>query len=96
MRLKAEDLPRAQIACSNCAANCCRLEVFILTDTGVPDRYIEFDEWGGQTMARLDDGWCAALDRNSMKCSIYQNRPMVCREFDVASDECLIERGVPL
>jgi Fe-S-cluster containining protein len=44
-------------------------------------------------MARLADGWCAALDRGSMACTIYDQRPLVCREFEVGSDECLVERG---
>lgn len=80
------------VSCSNCAASCCRLEVLILTDTGVPEEFIEIDEWGSMTMERLDDGWCAALNRRDMTCSIYQNRPLICREFATASDECLAER----
>jgi Fe-S-cluster containining protein len=43
-------------------------------------------------MLRLDDGWCAALDRNSMRCTIYEVRPLICREFETASPECLDER----
>tara|TARA_R110002095_G_scaffold213233_4_gene203485 strand:+ start:3317 stop:3538 length:222 start_codon:yes stop_codon:yes gene_type:complete len=65
----------------------------LLTDTGVPERYIATDSWGGQTMARLDDGWCAALDRNSMRCRIYQQRPLICREFEMAEQECINERA---
>jgi len=55
-----------EVSCSNCQACCCRLEVMLITDTGVPDRFIAFDRWGGMTMARLEDGWCAALDRNTL------------------------------
>lgn len=44
-------------------------------------------------MARLDDGWCSALDRNTMKCTIYNNRPWVCREFEMGSHECIVERS---
>jgi Fe-S-cluster containining protein len=46
------------------------------------------------TMARLDDGWCAALDRKSMSCTIYDKRPLICREFELGSHECLAERAV--
>ena len=42
-------------------------------------------------MARLDDGWCAAVDRNTMKCMIYEKRPLVCREFEMGEYECMIE-----
>lgn len=81
------------ISCANCTACCCRLEVLLLSETGVPEEYIQADKWGGMTMARLEDGWCVALDRETMLCSIYEQRPLVCREFETGSDECLVERA---
>jgi hypothetical protein len=60
-------LPDAAASCSGCEACCCLLEVLLITDAGLPDRYIEVDRWGGMRMARLDDGWCSALDRNTME-----------------------------
>jgi len=80
--------------CANCEACCCRLEVMLIGDTGVPDRFVEVDEWGGMTMARLDDGWCAALDRNTLQCSIYEQRPLICRDFQMGGFECIVERAV--
>ena len=44
-------------------------------------------------MQRDDDGWCTALDRNTLMCTIYENRPLVCREFEMGSQECLDERA---
>jgi Fe-S-cluster containining protein len=64
----------------------------IISDTAVPAKYIHVDAYGGETMLRLDDGLCSALDRNTMMCSIYKNRPWVCREFEMGSYECLNER----
>ncbi len=64
----------------------------LITETGVPERFIQRDEWGGEVMARLSDGWCAALDRQTMLCTIYENRPYICREFATGSYECLSER----
>ena len=84
------------ITCASCEACCCRLEVLLLSDTGVPDHYISIDQWGGMTMARLDDGWCAALNRSTMRCMIYANRPLVCREFETGSAECIAERNAGL
>ncbi len=81
------------VTCTSCAARCCRLKVMLLTDTGVPERFIEYDDWGGETMAQGDDGWCLAVDRNTMLCTIYENRPLICREFEMGADECLIERA---
>jgi len=65
----------------------------IITDTGVPGRHIAVDEFGGETMLSLEDGWCSALDRETFMCSIYQNRPWVCREFEMGSYECRHERA---
>ena len=85
-------VPDLKITCTTCEACCCRLEVMILTETGVPAKYIVSDKWGGSSMERLDDGWCAALDRNTMLCTIYERRPLVCREFEAGEYECIIER----
>jgi Fe-S-cluster containining protein len=82
----------ATVSCNTCAAKCCRLEVMLITDTGVPARFIKTDDWGSETMARADDGWCAALDRSTMGCSIYENRPLICREFEMGGPDCIEER----
>jgi Fe-S-cluster containining protein len=62
-------------------------------DDDVPEEFTASDRWGGQVMARLDDGWCAALDRKTMLCRIYEVRPAVCREYQVGADDCLTERA---
>ena len=87
-----KDISENKVTCSNCQACCCRLEVMIITDTGVPDEHIALDKWGGETMLRLEDGWCSALDRETSMCSIYENRPWICREFEMGSYECRNER----
>ena len=81
------------VSCEKCDACCCRLEVMIISDTGVPDKHIAFDKWGGMTMARLEDGWCSALDRNTMACSIYENRPQICRDLQMGGSECVSIRA---
>lgn len=91
--IEAMSAPDPSVSCSSCEACCCRLEVMLVTETGVPERFIEEDEWGGLTMARLDDGWCAALDRTNMSCSIYEKRPFICREFEMGGYECIAERA---
>ena len=96
MTTKATTLPDAGVTCKNCEACCCRLEVMLITDTGVPDNFIEIDKWGGRNMARLEDGWCSALDRNTMICTIYEKRPWVCREFEMGGYECISERAANL
>ncbi len=91
MTIDVTQLPDVTVSCNTCQASCCRLEVMLITDTGVPDKFIAVDQWGGMTMARLDDGWCAALDRSSMNCSIYEKRPLICREFEMGGYDCLAE-----
>jgi Fe-S-cluster containining protein len=68
----------------------------LITDTGVPEHFIEIDKWGGRIMARLDDGWCSALDRNTMTCTIYDKRPWICRDLKVGEYECMSERAANL
>jgi Fe-S-cluster containining protein len=94
--LANEPVAQVEITCATCEACCCRLEVMLFTDTGVPKRYIKEDKWGSETMHRLADGWCAALDRDTMRCSIYENRPLVCREFEMGEAECITERDAYL
>ncbi|WP_370301522.1 YkgJ family cysteine cluster protein [Alkalimarinus coralli] len=90
---KTDNTDNSKATCSSCEAICCRMKVMIITDTGVPDHYIDTDKWGSETMARLDDGWCAALNRNTMMCSIYEKRPLICREFAMGEDECVSARS---
>jgi Fe-S-cluster containining protein len=35
------------------------------------------------------------LDRHTMMCSIYEKRPLICREFEMGGYECLSERNKP-
>ncbi|HHJ80110.1 MAG TPA: YkgJ family cysteine cluster protein [Candidatus Tenderia electrophaga] len=88
--------PDSEISCHNCQACCCRLQVMLITDTGVPEHFIVSDSFGVQTMRQLDDGWCAALDRNSMSCLIYEQRPLICREFEMGEYDCITERNANL
>jgi Fe-S-cluster containining protein len=36
--------------------------------------------------ARGSDGYCVHLQRDTLKCSIYENRPSVCRQYDCHED----------
>lgn len=83
----------APISCPTCDACCCRLEVLLLDDRGVPPALTQVDRSGGLVMRRHGDGWCAALDRNTMRCSIYEQRPQSCRDFEMGGPECMEERS---
>jgi Fe-S-cluster containining protein len=90
--IEVKNIPATEVTCANCQACCCSLEVMIISDTGVPSRHVHVDEYGSETMLRLDYGWCSALDRDTLMCSIYENRPWICREFEMGSYECINER----
>jgi Fe-S-cluster containining protein len=65
----------------------------MLMGDDAPPRYLTtMDDWGGEVMRRLDDGWCAALDRDTMRCTIYERRPGLCRDYEMGDSDCLVER----
>lgn len=78
----------AAIQCHHCAACCCRMPVLVLGDPLVPERYVREDESGLAFMAQGDDGWCIALDRNTLRCTIYEWRPQICRDFAMGGLDC--------
>ena len=84
---------KSSVTCSSCRACCCRLEVMLMSEDDVPAHLTMEDRWGGRTMARLEDGWCAALDRATLRCRIYERRPTICRDFEMGGSECLVERA---
>lgn len=83
----------AGLSCATCRACCCRLEVMLMGDDQPPQHLTEEDEWGGWVMRRLDDGWCAALERSSMRCTIYARRPTICRDYALGDSDCLEQRA---
>ena len=81
------------VSCSTCRACCCQLEVILMGDDSVPRHLTHEDEWGGEVMRRLEDGWCVALNRDTMLCTIYERRPDVCRDYDMGGLACIEERA---
>lgn len=92
MTNKVAALPDTKATCACCDACCCRQEAMLFNDNEVPDKFIEIATWGEMSMARLEDGWCVALDRNTMSCTIYEMRPWICREFEMGGSECISAR----
>ncbi len=81
------------VSCSRCDAVCCRLTVVLQPDEAIPAQFVGRDERGVRVMARGADGWCSALDRERMCCSIYEQRPSICRKFAMGSAYCREERA---
>ena len=84
---------KSSVTCASCKACCCRLEVMLMSEDDVPAHLTAEDRSGVRTMARLDDGWCAALDRETLLCRIYDRRPQICRDYEMGGSECRAERA---
>ncbi|SFR93669.1 Putative zinc-or iron-chelating domain-containing protein [Dyella sp. OK004] len=80
------------VSCDRCEAVCCRLTVVLMPDDNVPDWLIDRHTHGMETLAKGDDGWCVAVDRNTFRCTIYDQRPGICRKFTTGSPGCRYER----
>ena len=83
------------ITCSTCRALCCRLEVRLLDDSdeNIPVELTEKVEGLYFAMKRGADGWCEALNRETMLCTIYEIRPNLCREYEAGDYDCVNERN---
>ena len=91
--------------CGTCDAICCRLTVLLQPEDRVPERLTAYTSAGLHVMARDEEGWCVAVDASSMRCSIYETRPDVCRRFAMDGAYCRsmridhaerLARGIPL
>ncbi|RZA19520.1 MAG: YkgJ family cysteine cluster protein [Lysobacteraceae bacterium] len=80
--------PVEKAHCDRCDAVCCRLTVVLMPDDDVPVRYTTISEHGVEVMARDEDGWCVAIDQARMCCSIYEQRPAICRKFVMGGPYC--------
>ena len=82
----------APLLCSNCQACCCLLPVLLMPEDDPPTEFVAIDKHGLSVLAKADDGWCVALDRDSFRCTIYARRPQVCRDFTEGGSDCRAER----
>ena len=91
--------------CERCDAVCCRLTVVLMAEDRVPPRFTAINDYGVTVMARDSEGWCVAVDSARMCCSIYEQRPAICRKFAMGSPGCREvraeysdrrQRGIPL
>ncbi|MEO6799220.1 MAG: YkgJ family cysteine cluster protein [Rhodanobacter sp.] len=80
------------VHCDTCEAVCCRLTVVLMPEDRVPGWLIDHDEHGLEILAKGEDGWCAAVDPHTFRCTIYENRPGICRKYAMGSPSCRDER----
>lgn len=84
-----EGVPDANVNCSSrikdCKAVCCTFR-FALTKDEVQKGFIKHDTKRPFFIARDKDGSCPHLDRSTLKCLIWSERPLRCRRYDCRDD----------
>lgn len=68
-----------------CRAACCRLR-FPLSEQDVLEGVVAWDDADPYMIAQADDGCCVHQDRTTLRCRIYEKRPLPCRAFDCRAD----------
>lgn len=77
--------------CRGCGA-CCSLTIDLRPEDSPPKHLIrtttDSDGTLHRTLAQAPSGFCAALDPLTHACTIYDQRPGVCRDFEHGSTAC--------
>lgn len=93
-----EDAPDADVPCARyldkCRARCCTL-IFALTQDEVKLGVARFNPDRPYFIARDPDGYCPHLDRGTLACGIWQQRPLRCRRYDCRNDASIWPEGCP-
>lgn len=71
---------------SECRAACCGLCDVFLTAEDVGRRSLLWDLGFPYRLMRAADGYCRYLDRESLKCTNWDDRPHVCRHYSCHQD----------
>jgi len=81
------------ISCGDCEAVCCRFTVVLMPEDHVPEWLIDRESHQVETLAKDASGWCAAIDHDTWRCTIYESRPVICRKFAMGGPGCRYERS---
>ena len=92
-----EGLPDSTLDCETCLgqcrARCCTLQ-FALTKEEVRKGHLKHDLSRPFFIARDADGYCPHLERDSLRCAVWAERPLRCRRYDCREDaQGLYEHG---
>lgn len=74
--------------CKDCPVPCCRAVLVVL----LPCEEGKYKNGPLGVLKMNDDGWCYYFDKNNRTCTIYKNRPIVCR---IASCRFIREGKIP-
>ncbi len=74
--------------CAGCG-RCCHQVVELVAGVDVVPEAMVVEHDGLRCLEQRGDGACVALDPVTKLCTIYENRPRVCREFDRGGELCV-------
>jgi len=84
-----EGLPAARVDCAAnlkaCGAICCTFQ-FALTKEEVRKGHIKHNPFRPFFIARDTDGYCPHLERGTLRCSVWSERPLRCRRYACKED----------
>lgn len=84
-----DDVEDAVIDCAArlalCKAKCCTLN-FALTREEVERGIIRSNPQRPHFIAKNPDGYCTHLDRTTLQCTVWDERPLRCRRYDCRKD----------
>lgn len=93
-----EGVPEADVPCGQltgqCKSKCCSF-IFALTKDEVKLGKVQHNVDKPFFIARDEDGYCPHLDRNSLQCQVWYDRPLRCRRYDCRSDVNVWPDGYP-
>lgn len=73
-----------------CGTYCCRLLVRI---TEAESKALFPGKPVARFIEKAEDGFCRFLDRETHRCSVWENRPQVCRDYD-CNDDFLLQVAI--
>lgn len=77
--------PDCESNLEQCRAKCCTLQ-FALTKEEVQKGHLKHNPSRPFFIARDVDGYCPHLERNSLRCNVWSERPLRCRRYDCRND----------
>ncbi|MFW2373437.1 MAG: YkgJ family cysteine cluster protein [Gammaproteobacteria bacterium] len=93
-----EGVPDADVPCndliSQCGAKCCSF-IFALTKDEVQLAKVQHNKDKPFFIARDEDGFCPHLNRVSLECNVWHDRPLRCRRYDCRADKNVWPQGFP-
>ena len=83
----ATELP--EIDCASllplCKGRCCKL-TFALSFQDLDEGVVRWDYRRPYMIRQGEDGYCVHAEAESKRCTVYEKRPLVCRQYDCRKD----------